>query len=123
MERHGDFSANFDHGLSSESPVCKELERLLVFKMPIRQTIQMRAMVFVSAYGNWKIKNKKWRFFVNTIAPWQMPVRHTLRNLQRCGAFIAAFTSEKHWVIIKKSLFGNWQLIPYISSIHLLILL
>jgi hypothetical protein len=57
--------------------------------------------------------------YSNTIAPWQMSVRHTLRNLQRCGAFIAAFTSEKHWMIIKKS----WQLIPYIFSIYLLILL
>jgi hypothetical protein len=31
-----------------------------------------------------------------------MPVRHSLRNLQRCGAFIAAFTSEKGWMPMKK---------------------
>jgi hypothetical protein len=42
-------------------------------------------------------KTKMEAFFV-TIAPWQMPVRHSLRNLQRCGAFIAAFTSEKRWM-------------------------
>jgi hypothetical protein len=44
------------------------------------------------AFGNWKIN--KWRRFVNTIAPWPMPVRQSLRNLPRCGAFISAYTSE-----------------------------
>jgi hypothetical protein len=60
-----------------------------------------------SAFGNWKIKKR--RCFVNTIASWQMPVRHSLRNLQRCRAFIAAFTSEKQWMMIKKvySAIGN----------------
>jgi hypothetical protein len=32
-------------------------------------------------------------FFVNTIAPWPVPVRQSLQNLR--GAFTAAFTSEK----------------------------
>jgi hypothetical protein len=45
-----------------------------------------------------------------------MLVRHSLCNLQRC-AFIAAFTSEKRWMI--KSLFRNLQLIPNIFSMHL----
>jgi hypothetical protein len=74
-------------------------------------------MVFVSAFGNRKIK--KWRCFVNTIVPWQMPVRHSLRNLQSCAAFIAAFTTEEQ---LKKSLFRNWQLIPNIFSAHFPIL-
>jgi hypothetical protein len=45
----------------------------------------------------------------NTIAPGQMPVRHALHNLQRCGAFFAAFTSEKRWMTIKNvySAIGN----------------
>jgi hypothetical protein len=29
-----------------------------------------------------------------------------------CGAFIAAFTSEKRWMMIKKSLFRNLSLTP-----------
>jgi hypothetical protein len=47
------------------------------------------------------------RRFVNTIAHWPMPVRQFLCNLQMCGAFIAAFTSEKRWMTIKKSLFHH----------------
>jgi hypothetical protein len=43
-----------------------------------------------SAFGNWKTMN------VNTIGLWQMLVRQPLRNLQRWGAFIAAFTSERY---------------------------
>jgi hypothetical protein len=42
------------------------------------------------------------RRFVNTIAPWPVPVRQSLHNLQRRGAFIAAFLSEKRWMTIKK---------------------
>jgi hypothetical protein len=38
---------------------------------------------------------KKRRRFVNTSAPWPMLVRQSLSNLQRCGAFITAFTSKK----------------------------
>jgi hypothetical protein len=38
----------------------------------------------------------------NTVAPWQMPVNHSLRYLQRCGAFTAAFTREKRWMTKKK---------------------
>jgi hypothetical protein len=49
--------------------------------------------------------------FVNTIAPLPVPVRQSLHNLQRRGAFIAAFTSEKRWMTIKINLFRNWQLI------------
>jgi hypothetical protein len=45
------------------------------------------------AFGNWKMK--KWKRFVNIVVPWPMPVRWSLSNLERCGAFIAAFTSEK----------------------------
>jgi hypothetical protein len=50
--------------------------------------------------------------FDNTIAHWSKPERQLLRDLQRCGAFIAAFTSEKRWMTIKKSLFRHWPLIP-----------
>ncbi len=67
-----------------------------------------------STFGNWKIK--KLRRFVNSIAPLQEPARQSLHTLQRRGAFIAAFTSEKWWMTIKKSLFRNWQLIPIFSS-------
>jgi hypothetical protein len=42
-------------------------------------------------------------FFDNTIAHWLMPVRQFRWNLQTRGAFIAAFTSEKRWMTIKKS--------------------
>jgi hypothetical protein len=45
---------------------------------------------------------KKWRRFVNTVAPWAVPVRQSLHILQRCGAFIAAFTNEIRWMTIKK---------------------
>jgi hypothetical protein len=38
-----------------------------------------------SAFGNCKMK--KWMRFVNAIAPWPIPVRQFLRNLQRCGVF------------------------------------
>jgi hypothetical protein len=58
-----------------------------------------------SAFGIWKMK--KWRHFVNAI----LPVRQSLRKLKRCGAFIAAFTSEKQKTTIKKSLFQDWLLI------------
>jgi hypothetical protein len=68
-----------------------------------------------SAFGNCK-----WRF-VNTIAPWQTQVRHFLRNSQRYGAFIAAFTSEKRWMTIKNK-FRNWKFLPNIFSAHLPIL-
>jgi hypothetical protein len=60
-----------------------------------------------STFGNWKMK--KCRLFVS-IVPWPLPERQSLRNLQKCGAFIAAFTSEKRWMTIKKCLFRNWQL-------------
>ncbi len=63
----------------------------------------------------------KWRN-VNTVVPWPVPVGQTLRNLQRCGAFIASFTSEKWWLTIKQSLFRNWQLIPNFFIEHLPIL-
>jgi hypothetical protein len=45
-----------------------------------------------SAFGNWKMQ--KWRRFLNTITPWPMLVRQYLRNLQKWGAFIVAFTSK-----------------------------
>jgi len=48
--------------------------------------------------------------FDNTIAHWSMPVRQFLLNLQTLGAFIAAFTSEKRYLTIKKSLFRHWPL-------------
>jgi hypothetical protein len=41
-----------------------------------------------------------------------VPVRQSLHNLQRRGAFKAAFTSEKRWMTIKKKFIGNWQLGP-----------
>jgi hypothetical protein len=40
-----------------------------------------------------------------------MTVRQFLRNLQMRGAFIAALTSEKRLMTIKKSLFRHWPLI------------
>jgi hypothetical protein len=55
------------------------------------------------AFSYWK--TKKLRRFDNTIAHWSMPVRQFLRNLQTHRAFIAAFTSEKQWMTIKKSVF------------------
>jgi hypothetical protein len=36
------------------------------------------------------IKKEEMEAFVNTIAPWPMPIRHSLRNLQRRGAFTMA---------------------------------
>jgi hypothetical protein len=39
-----------------------------------------------------------------------MPIRQSLRTLQRCEAFIAAFTNEKLKMTIKKIL-RNWLLI------------
>jgi hypothetical protein len=45
-----------------------------------------------------------------------------LRNLQRRGAFFAAFTSEKLKMTIKKSLLKNGQMIPNIFTVHLPIL-
>jgi hypothetical protein len=40
------------------------------------------------------------------------PPQQFIRNLQMRGAFIAAFTSEKQLMTIKKSLFRHWPLIP-----------
>jgi hypothetical protein len=45
-----------------------------------------------------------------------------LQNLQMRGAFIAAFTSEKRWMTIKKSLSRHCQLIPNFFIAHLPIL-
>jgi hypothetical protein len=42
-----------------------------------------------------------------------------LRNLQMCRAFIAALTSEKRLIAIKKRLFRNWQLITNFFIAHL----
>jgi hypothetical protein len=42
-----------------------------------------------------------------------------LRILQMRRAFIAAFTSEKRWMTIKKSLFRNWPLITNFFKAHL----
>jgi hypothetical protein len=45
-----------------------------------------------SAFGNWKMKKMVvLRHLMNTIVPWPMPVRQSLRNLQRRGAFNGAF--------------------------------
>jgi hypothetical protein len=52
----------------------------------------------------------KLRRFLNTIAPRPVPVRQSLHNLQRRGAFIAAFTRENRWMTIKKRLFRIPQL-------------
>jgi hypothetical protein len=38
--------------------------------------------------------------------------------LQMCRAFIAALTSEKRWMTIKKSLFRNWPLIQNFFKAH-----
>jgi hypothetical protein len=71
----------------------------------------------LSSAFNWKMKKR--RRFVNTIAPWPMLVRQSLRNLQRCGVFITAFTSKKMKDDDKKSLFRNGQLIQHIFIEHL----
>ncbi len=46
----------------------------------------------------------------------------SLHKLQRRGAFIAAFTSEKQWMTIQKSVFLNWRLIPTFFIAHMPIL-
>jgi hypothetical protein len=46
-----------------------------------------------------------------------------LLNLQTSGAFIAAFTSEKRWMTIKKSLFRHWPLLMNFFMAYLSILL
>jgi hypothetical protein len=57
--------------------------------------------------------------FDNTFAHWSMPVRHFLRNLQMRGAFIAAITSEKREMTIKKCIpplaIDNKFFIAYLS--------
>jgi hypothetical protein len=45
-----------------------------------------------SVISNWKMK--EWMRFVNTVTQWLMPVRQSLCNLQRLGAFTAAFTKK-----------------------------
>jgi hypothetical protein len=45
-----------------------------------------------------------------------------LHILQMRRAFIAALTSEKRWMKIKKSLFRNWPLITHFFIAHLYIL-
>jgi hypothetical protein len=42
-----------------------------------------------------------------------------LRILQMRRAFIAAFTSEKLWMTLKKSLFRHWPLTPNFFLAHL----
>jgi hypothetical protein len=65
---------------------------------------------------------EKLRRFDNIIAHWSKPVRQFLRNLQTLGAFIVAFTREKCWMTIKKSLFCHWPLIPNFFITYLPIL-
>jgi hypothetical protein len=48
-----------------------------------------------SLFRFWQLENKEMEAFINTIAPWPIPVRQSLRNLQMCGAFTAALTSKK----------------------------
>jgi hypothetical protein len=56
-------------------------------------TIDKCAMVLVLPLAIEKLRNGG--RFVNTIVKWQMLVRQSLCNLQSCGSFIVAFTSEK----------------------------
>jgi hypothetical protein len=51
-----------------------------------------------------------------------MTLRPFLRNLQTRKAFIAAFTSEKRLITIKKSLFHHWPLIMNFLVAYFLIL-
>ncbi len=51
-----------------------------------------------------------------------MMVRQFLRDLQTRGAFIAAFTSGKRLMTIKKSLFRHWPLIMNFFVAYFLIL-
>jgi hypothetical protein len=53
---------------------------------------------------------------LRTFVTYPCLVRQSVCNLQRCGAFIAAFTSEK-WKMTKKSFIRNWQLIPNLFTI------
>jgi hypothetical protein len=71
-----------------------------------------------SAFGIWKMK--KWRHFVNAF----LSVRQSLRNLKRCGAFIAVFTSEKQKTTIKKKFIPrlDWLLILNFFIAHFPIL-
>jgi hypothetical protein len=70
----------------------------------------------------WQLENEEMEAFCNTIAPFPMPLSQSLHNLQRCGAFITAFITEKLKMTIKKSLFRNWQSIPNFFIAHLPIL-
>jgi hypothetical protein len=65
----------------------------------------------------WQLENEEME------AAWQVPVKQSLRNLQRCGSTIATFPSEKRKMTIKKSFFCNWQLIQNIFIAYLTILL
>jgi hypothetical protein len=57
-----------------------------------------------SVFGNWKIK--KLRRFVDTVANAGKTVFAQFTKV-RSIHFIAAFTSEKRWMTIEKSLFRN----------------
>jgi hypothetical protein len=56
---------------------------------PLRKSVQWYLFCL------WQLENEEMEAFFNTVAPWPMPVRQSLRNLQGRGEFIAAFTSEK----------------------------
>ncbi len=70
-----------------------------------------------STFDNWQWRNG------GVLLHIPMPVRKSLSNLQRRGAFTAAFTSKKLKMTIKISFLCHWQLIPNFFSAHLLILL
>ncbi len=90
MERRGDFLTNFARPTSSESPV-KYKSASLLFNCQLGN--QFRCAQW-SLFRLWQLKNSE--------MPVQMPVRRSLCNLQGCGVFFAAFTSEKRWMMIKK---------------------
>jgi hypothetical protein len=54
------------------------------------------------ALGIYLLKKEETEAFFNTIAHWSMTVRQFLRNSQTLRAFVAAFTSEKRMMTIKK---------------------
>ncbi len=105
--KHWEFVAHLEtffsfHNLQSKVRLSK-LQKLYP------SAIDKCAMVFVPPLAVEKLRN--WGVLLTP-----------LHNIQMGGAFITAFTSEKQWMTITKSLFRDWQLIPNFFIAHLSIL-
>jgi hypothetical protein len=79
----------------------------------------MGAMKIRCALGIYLLENKEIEAFLTLLRTGQCRAGQFLCNLQTRGAFIAAFTSEKRWMTIKKSLFRHWPLIVNFFVAHL----